>query len=243
MVGMMAAQGGSETRPHEGNDHDATALTMVRVVVPAYDPGSGRFPVYQVVQRYRWSELQQAELYKRVKAQIEHWQAWRVVVDATGLGAVLASFLEQAYPGKVRPFVFTQGSKSQLGWDFIAAVETGRFKDRALDDKERHPMPRSLAQGQTPPPSTSGWRGEGNVHSMFWSEVRACEGQVLPGPGRMLRWGVPDGRRDPASGVRLHDDLLVSAALCVVLDKELVGLGSSVMIPPEDPFKGMRAVY
>jgi hypothetical protein len=187
------------------------------------------------VQRYRWSELQQAELYKRVKAQIEHWQAWRVVVDATGLGAGLASFLEQAYPGQVRSFVFTQGSKSQLGWDFIAAVETGRYKEYVPSRKDAKGVKGFLEGDFEKEPFA--------LQKLFWSEVRACEGQVLPGPGQVLRWGVPDGRRDPASGVRLHDDLLVSAAMCVVLDKEPLGLGSSVIIPPEDPFKGMREVF
>jgi hypothetical protein len=48
----------------ESSEHDATALTVVRVVVPGYDPGSGRSPIYQVVQRYRWVGLAQAELYQ-----------------------------------------------------------------------------------------------------------------------------------------------------------------------------------
>jgi hypothetical protein len=78
---------------------------------------------------------------------------------------------------------------------------------------------------------------------MFWREVKACEGQVLPGPGQVLRWGVPDGRRDAQSGDVLHDDLLVSAALCVVLDNEPLGQAVSVVIPPKDYFEGFRPVY
>ena len=44
--------------------------------------------------------------------------------------------------------------------------------------------------------------------------------EILPGPQKRVRWGVPDGRRDPATGELVHDDLLISAALCAVLDKQ-----------------------
>ena len=40
----------------------------------------------------------------------------------------LASFLSKTFAGRVIPFTFTAASKSQLGWDFLSAVETGRFK-------------------------------------------------------------------------------------------------------------------
>lgn len=46
--------------------------------------------------------------------------------------------------------------------------------------------------------------------NLFWAQVEECEYETLPGPGRRMRWGV--------SG-RTHDDLLVSAALCSVLDR------------------------
>ncbi len=45
--------------------------------------------------------------------------------------------------------------------------------------------------------------------SLFWAQVAECEYEVAPGPGREMRWGVNG---------RTHDDLLLSAALCVVLD-------------------------
>ena len=34
-------------------------------------------------------------------------------------------------------------------------------------------------------------------------------------PGKRMRWGVPDGTRDEATGELVHDDLLVSAAMCI----------------------------
>jgi hypothetical protein len=42
--------------------------------------------------------------------------------------------------------------------------------------------------------------------------VEHCQSTVLEGPGKKMRWGVPDGTRDDATGELVHDDLLVSAA-------------------------------
>ena len=57
------------------------------------------------------------------------WHVRRAVVDATGVGAGVASFLSTAL-GKsvVVPFQFTQASKSRLGFDLLAAINAGRVK-------------------------------------------------------------------------------------------------------------------
>ncbi len=81
------------------------------------------------------------------------------------------------------------------------------------------------------------------LQARFWRQAALCEGKVLPGPGKMLRWGVPDGKRDPATGELAHDDLLMSAALCTVMEGEPVGRGVSVVIPPRDPLAGLPPVY
>jgi hypothetical protein len=55
-----------------------------------------------------------------------------VVVDATGVGGGLAAFLGAALgPGTVTPFRYTAASKSQLAYDFLAAVNGNRFKVHA----------------------------------------------------------------------------------------------------------------
>jgi hypothetical protein len=64
----------------------------------------------------------------------------------------------------------------------------------------------------------------------------------MPGPQKTIRWGVPDGRRDPATGDLLHDDLLISAALCAVLDGEKWGTTESAVIPAVDPLQGLGEV-
>ncbi len=114
------------------------------------------------------------------------------------------------------PFTFNAASKSRLGWDFLSVVETGRFKD---------------------------WREPSGVWSeqaVFWKQVEACLGQVSLGPDRRLSWSVPENVLDHATGLPLHDDLLISAALCAVLDAQPWPTGSGVSIVPRaDPLEEM----
>ncbi len=202
------------------SSRDATALTIVEVELEAASPQpddlSGQTH-YRVVQRVHWTGTRHASLYGGLKALIETWQPRRVVVDATGVGAGLASFLEKAYPERLLRFLFSSSSKSQLGWDFIGVIETGRFHDWQADHDP--------------------------LQKLFWQQVEACEMEILPGPENRLRWGVADGRRDPQSGGLVHDDLLVSAALCAVLDRQSWGQAVSAIVHAPDPLEGMKSVY
>lgn len=204
----------------DGDRRDSTALTVVEVdLATLADPGL-RAPCYRVLDRRLWTGVKHSALYGQVRALAELWRARQVVVDATGVGAGLASFLERALPGRVIPFVFSSASKSQLGWDFLAACDAGRFKDwkpggRSAGDAER-------------------WR------AIFWRQVEYCQYSVREGPGRSLAWGVPDGTRDPATGEQVHDDLLLSAALCAVLDRlEWYEGGAGGFVPGRDPLEEM----
>ena len=58
----------------------------------------------------------------------ERWRCRSVVVDATGVGGGLAAFLGAALgPNVVVPFRYTAATKSQLAYDFLAAVNGKRF--------------------------------------------------------------------------------------------------------------------
>lgn len=165
---------------------DSTAVTVVEIEPPA-GRGLAVLPGYRVVQRYVWTGVKHPALYGRlVGLAQETWRARWVVVDATGVGAAVASFLEKALPRKVIPFVFSGFSKSELGWNFCGVIDSGRFKDYADDGAA----------------DTAWW----------WRQVAAVEYEVRPGPGQLMKWGVPD----PA----LHDDLVMSATLVAVLDEQ-----------------------
>jgi hypothetical protein len=67
--------------------------------------------------------------------------------------------------------------------------------------------------------------------------------EVLSGPTRLLRWSVPDGRRNPLTGGPLHDDLLISAALSAALDPEKWGIADSAIIPGYDPLASLGSAW
>jgi len=60
------------------------------------------------------------------------------VVDATGVGQPVSSFLRKAVGPAVIPFTFTQPSKSELGFDLLAAVNSGRVKMYKGDGSEEY---------------------------------------------------------------------------------------------------------
>ena len=170
---------------------DSTAVTVVEVDLAARADGR---PVYRVVHRLLWTGLAQPVIHERLVGLVDRWRASWVVVDATGLGAGLASFLEATYrramspAGAVHivPFVFTATSKSQLGWDLVGLIDADRLHDH---------LPGVPADP---------------VAEEFGRQLRAIASQIVPGPGRLLRWAVP-----PAAG---HDDLVMSLALVAHLD-------------------------
>lgn len=152
---------------------DSTALTIVEV--DTSDRSDGR-AIYRVVDRRVWTGQRHTSLHATLTDLARRvWKASWLVVDATGIGAGLASFLASSLDRsgtRVVPFVFTGSSKSQLGWDFIGLIDAGRFKDYRFDDA----------------PETR----------EFLAQLRATTFQVMNGPGNVLRWSVPecDGHDD-----------------------------------------------
>jgi hypothetical protein len=218
------AHGAVQLRLFQNPRRDATALTVVEI-----EPRPGGLPCYRTVDRRRWLGVRHATLYEEIRALARHWRAGWVVVDATGVGAGLASFLAGSLGGmgppgpgrpwkgppcQVLPVVFSAKLKSDLGWNFVAAVETGRYQEYAL------------SEGGTADPDTR----------QFWYEVEHCQYEVLPGPGNRIRWGVWESPGYDGLVARGHDDLLVSAALCTVLDNQAwPGTGQAAVAARSDP--------
>jgi hypothetical protein len=178
---------------------DSTAVTIVEVAPPADRSVYGATPIYRVVDRMAWTGRSHVSLHEHIVSMArEIWSASVVVVDATGVGSGLTSFLSASLerrdgrfgPIRVAPFVFTGPSKSQLGWDFLALIDQGRYQE--------------YVDG----PATS-WERR-RLTEAFWAQMRAVTYDVVQGPGKQIRWSVPAGRG--------HDDLVMSAALAAVLD-------------------------
>jgi hypothetical protein len=49
-------------------------------------------------------------------------------------------------------------------------------------------------------------------------QYNKCICEILPGPAKTLRWGVPDGTRGP-DGELIHDDFILADSLTAILDR------------------------
>lgn len=219
---------------------DSTALTVVEVDLGTIADELIRRPTYRAVARRLWTGVKHVKLYAGIRALAEHWRARRVVVDATGVGAGLSSFLQRALPGRVVPFTFTSASKSQLGWDFLGIVDGGRWKEglEEINGSASRQVDESAGlQMDVPSHQLSTLDA---LKQLFFQQLAFCQYEVLPGPEKRMRWGVPDGMRDPHTGELVHDDLVLSAALCAVLDgEEWSGGGNALIVPAGDPLREM----
>ena len=205
VAGEDEAEGDAMARMMLANKkRDATALTVVDVDAPF-----GALPTYRAVDRKQWLGVKHTALHAQILALANHWHAMFVVVDATGVGAGLASFLGKALGERLIPVVFSPKVKSDLGWDFLGVVETGRYRDY-IDDQQ---------------PGTR----------QFWYEVETCQHEIRRGPGQSMKWGVWETPAYDGLIARGHDDLLLSAALCAILDRQQwPGTGKSAVIPTPD---------
>jgi hypothetical protein len=106
---------------------DATVVTIAALTP---DLKRGGRPLVRVLEHYAWVGVRHAELHNRLVDLLGNvWRCNRIAVDATGIGEPVASFLSAALGNsRVVPFKFTPASKSQLGFDLLAAVNAGRLK-------------------------------------------------------------------------------------------------------------------
>jgi len=107
---------------------DATVVTIGELDF-AKANSVNREPIVKIVEHYRWTGRKHTELYAQLVDILKNvWRCRRVVVDATGVGEPVAAFLRKALGSRVTPFKFTQSSKSELGFNLLAAVNAGRLK-------------------------------------------------------------------------------------------------------------------
>jgi hypothetical protein len=211
---------------------DSTALTIFEVDPQASEAGLELGPAFLVVYRRLWTGISQVKLFRQLSALVNLWDPRRIVVDATGVGEGLASFLANSFGKHVIPFKFTQSSKSNLGWKFIAGIESGRYKEYAAPSP-KDPL-KDLAYEEISAENLA------NLQAAFYEQCRRTVFEILPGPGQLVRWSVPAGSRSFETGELLHDDLVLSAALVVALFDEPWGTAESAVIAAHDPLKDMK---
>ncbi len=107
---------------------DSTVVTIGELRY--LDDGFGsKLPTLSVVEHFWWTGKPHTEIFSTLVHLLKNvWACRRVVVDATGVGAGVAAFLRKTIgPSIVKPFTFTARSKSDLGFDLLAAINSGRL--------------------------------------------------------------------------------------------------------------------
>lgn len=185
---------------------DAVTLRVIEIDLSTLE--TLQAPTYRVVHTRQWTGLNHLTVFGQLKALGESWRPQHIVIDATGVGEGLWAMLDKAFPTRVIPVKFTQQVKSELGYGFLAIINTGRFRDC------------------DPSPETD-------------RQYAACESEILIGPAKTMRWGVPAGRRDE-DGHAIHDDIPVTDSLTAILDRLNWTLTSpTLIVHAHDPLEEM----
>jgi len=169
------------------SNYSRDAVTLRIVEIDLSTLSTLQAPTYRAVYLKQWTGENHLTVFGQLKALAGSWRPQHLVIDATGVGEGLWAMLDRAFPTRVIPVKFTQAVKSELGYGFLAIINSGRFRDCV------------------PSPETD-------------RQYAACESEILIGPQKTMRWGVPDGRRD-ADGRLIHDDIPVTDSLTAILDR------------------------
>jgi hypothetical protein len=195
---------GSETM---NQGRDAVSLSIVDLDLSTL--AILQAPTYRVAHRLQWTGQNHLTVFGQLKSLAEAWNPLHIVIDATGVGEGLWALLDKAFPGRVLPVKFSQQEKSEIGYRFLAVIETGRFRDLCPTDAVR-------------------------------AQYEACTSEILLGPQKTLRWGVPESARNP-TGELIHDDYLLADALVAILDRlEWIVQTSAESSDGFDPLEGVR---
>jgi hypothetical protein len=132
---------------------------------------------------------------RRLLAYVAQWSPARIIPDATGLGVGLAATLLSRFGERVRPFHFSAQSKTALLHEWLALIETGRYRHYSAPGNGRADVD----------------------YERLREQLQRCEHAERVGH---TQWGVPAHVtwRNPVTqqDEGLHDDHLMAAALCAV---------------------------
>ncbi len=114
---------------------DATVVTIAEIDVHRHpsSPNPSATPAIEpsmrIVDHFACTGQRHSDIYRQLVHVLKNvWHCRKVVVDSTGVGEPVYSFLRESIGSVVSPFSFTAVSKSQLGFSLLAAVNSGRLK-------------------------------------------------------------------------------------------------------------------
>ena len=211
---------------------DATVVTICDVSLPEDKAYDTRNFGWKVVGRRLYRNVRTEILQKELFRDIDLWNPRKIIIDHSGVGAMLSDILMGKYKRKIYPVDITAANKTKMAWDFLAMVDTGRWVEYKGDDLN------VLKSGFEPGREKYELLREPKLlQQMFLREARACRIEPL-GTGLNVRWGVRDGIRDHSTGRILHDDLVMSAAMSVFESGNLpISKYIPEWTPPAKPYK------
>jgi hypothetical protein len=148
---------------------DSTTLSIVEIDMSTLE--TLQKPTYRIIHREAWQGQNHLSVFGKLKAMGELWRPQHIVIDATGVGEGLWALLDKAFPTRVIPIKFTQQTKSEIGYGFLAIIETGRVRDCSPSDEVR--IQYQKCQSEILP---------GPAHTMRWGVkdgTRDAEGQLV----------------------------------------------------------------
>jgi len=86
-------------------------------------------PIYRVVKRMAWTGENHISIFGKINAFWSQWNPQYMVIDATGVGEGLWAMFDKSHPARVIPVKFSQQVKSEIGYGYLAIINTGRFRD------------------------------------------------------------------------------------------------------------------
>ncbi len=203
-AGAGAGVGAEPTRDSVTLTIHAVDLSMLETL---------RSPVFRAVKRFQWTGQNHLTVFGQLSSLADQYQPQYLVIDATGVGEGLWAMLDKHFPTSVIPVKFSQARKSEIGYRFLAMIETGRFRDCC---DPRDPLSQ-IAERQ----------------------YASCQTEILIGPGKLMRWGVPEGLRTE-NGELVHDDIIIADALITEADQLDWSLNTPALIAQaKDPLDEM----
>ena len=204
---------GLKLETNDTEQRDATAVTVCSIDLSTLSTIKHAV-TWKVLCRYNWTGIPFEQQYARMEGLLNHWSPSVVCCDGTGIGAGMSAYV-RALVGdeKFIDFTFSLQSKSRIGWAWMAMVQTGRWKEYNNSDK---------------------------LQKIFFEQLKYCRYEVVPGPGNMIKFSVPDGTRNQ-NGDYIHDDLIMSAAMAAEIEDKIgtswVQPADTLIVPAADPLE------
>jgi hypothetical protein len=121
----MSLDDGEVGKTNPGRDQ--LTLDIISVDLSALD--TLQAPIYRVVKRFEWTGENHIKVFGQIDALWSSWNVQYMVMDATGVGEGLWAMFDKRHPTRVIPIKYTAGTKSDIGYGYLAVINTGRFRD------------------------------------------------------------------------------------------------------------------